>query len=129
MQKISFILLLQTSIWTVSHGCIPLITGTTRVRLKTYLIDNIFSHIFLTPHWNSKKDNKSDVSEHFPIFVSQNSPSKICKENHYYLQNITIHKRVFHDPKQTKFKADLHLIATQYIISQKKIQNAKYTLT
>ena len=60
------------------------------------------------------------MSEHFPIFVSQNSPSKICKENHYYLQKITIHKRVLHDPKQTKFKADLHLIATQYIISQKK---------
>ena len=47
---------------------------------------------------------------------------------------ITIYKKLlftkeFHDPKQTKFKADLHLIATQYIISQKKIQNAKYTLT
>ena len=129
MQKISFILLLQTSIWTVSHGCIPLITGTTRVRSKTYLIDNIFSHIFLTPHWNSKKESLKVMCLNISLYLFL----KILHQK-FVKKIITIYKKLlftkeFHDPKQTKFKADLHLIATQYIISQKKIQNAKYTLT
>ena len=45
---------------------------------------------------------KSDVSDHFLIFVSLNSSSKINKEN----QKIIIHKRVMHGTNPTAFKTD-----------------------
>ena len=46
---------------------------------------------------------KSDVSDHFPVFVSLNSLSKIHKEN----QKITIHKKLMHGTNLTTFKTDL----------------------
>ena len=46
---------------------------------------------------------KSDVSDHFPVFVSLFYPSKIHKEH----QKITIHKRVIHDTNLMAFKTDL----------------------
>ena len=49
---------------------------------------------------------KSDVSDHFPVFVSLCSPSKIHKEH----QKITIHKRVIHDTNLMAFKADLRSV-------------------
>ena len=53
---------------------------------------------------------KSDVSDHFSVFASLYSPSKIHKEH----QNITIHKNVIHDTKLMAFKTDLHcVIGTQ----------------
>ena len=43
------------------------------------------------------------MSDHFPVFVSLCSPSKIHKE----YQKITIHKRVIHDTNLMAFKTDL----------------------
>ena len=88
-----------------AHGCIPLITKTTRVTSKTVsLIDNLLTNsIFDTSSKLKKGIIKSDVSDHFPIFASLCSPSKIHKE----YQKITIHKRVIHDTNLITFKTDL----------------------
>ena len=43
---------------------------------------------------------KSDVSDHFPVFVSLDSPSNIHKGS----QKIAIHKRVMHDINLMAFK-------------------------
>ena len=45
---------------------------------------------------------KSDMSDHFPEFVSLRSPSKIHKEH----QKVTIHKRVIHETNLMAFKTD-----------------------
>ena len=78
-----------------AHGCIALITKPTRVTSKTVsLIDNIFTNFIFDTSLKPKKGIiKSDVSYHFPVFVSLCSPSKIHKE----YQKITIHKRAIHD--------------------------------
>ena len=47
---------------------------------------------------------KSDVSDHFTVFVSLCSLSKIHKEH----QKIIIHKRVIHDTNLMAFKTVLH---------------------
>ena len=88
-----------------AHGCIPLITKTTRVTSKTVsLIDNLLTNfIFDTSSKLKKGIIKSEVSDHFPIFVSLCSPSKIHKE----YQKITIHKRVIYDTNLMAFKTDL----------------------
>ena len=88
-----------------AHGCIPLITKPTRVTSKTVsLIDNIFTNFIFDTSLKLKKGIiKSDVSDHFPVFVSLCSPSKIHKEH----QKITIHKRVIHDTNLMAFKTDL----------------------
>ena len=58
------------------------------------LIDNIFTNFIFDTSWKLKKGIiKSDVSDHFPVFVSLCPPSKIHKEH----QKITIYKRVIHD--------------------------------
>ena len=68
------------------------------------LIDNIFTNFIFDTSWKLKKGIiKSDVSDHFPVFVSLCSPSKIHKEH----QKITIHKRVIHDTNLMAFKTDL----------------------
>ena len=87
------------------HGCIPLITRPTRVTSKTFsLIDNILTHFVFDTLLKLKKGViKSDVSDHFPVFVSLDSLSKIHKEN---LEIIT-HKRVIHGTILTGFKTDL----------------------
>ena len=74
---------------------LALITKPTRVTSKTVsLIDNIFTNFIFDTSLKPKKGIiKSDVSYHFPVFVSLCSPSKIHKE----YQKITIHKRVIHD--------------------------------
>ena len=43
------------------------------------------------------------MSDHFPVFVSLNFPSKIHQEN----EKITIHKTVMHDTKLMAFKTNL----------------------
>ena len=43
------------------------------------------------------------MSDHFPVFVSLCSPSKIHKE----YRKITIHERVIHDTNLMAFKTDL----------------------
>ena len=88
------------------HGYIPLITRPTRVTLKTIsLIDNIFTNFIFGASLKPKELMiiKSDVSDYFPVFVSLNSSSKICKEN----KQLTIHKRVMHDTNLAAFKVDL----------------------
>ena len=87
--------------WVFAHGYIPLIMRPSRVTSKTVcLIDNF---IFGTSLKLQKRIIKSDVSDHFPEFVSLNLSSKIHKEN----KKITIHKRVMHDTNLTTFKTDL----------------------
>ena len=88
-----------------AHGCIPLITKPTRVTSKIVsLIDNIFTNFIFDTSLKLKKGIiKSDVSDHFPVFISPCSPSKIHKEH----QKITIHKRVIHDTNLMAFKTDL----------------------
>ena len=89
-------------IWTFynrifAHGCISLIMKPTRVTCRVTsvsLIDNIFTNFIFDTSWKLKKGIiKSDVSDHFPVFVSLCPPSKIHKEH----QKITIYKRVIHD--------------------------------
>ena len=77
----------------------------TRVTSKTVsLIDNIFTNfIFDTSLKRKKGIIKSDVSDHFPVFVSLCSPSKTRKE----YEKISIHKRVIHDTNLMAFKTDL----------------------
>ena len=68
------------------------------------LIDNIFTNFIFDTSLKLKKEIiKNDLYDHFPVFVSLNSPSKIHKEN----QKITIHKRVMHDTNPIAFKTDL----------------------
>ena len=88
-----------------AHGCIPLITKPTRVTSKTVsLIDNIFTNFIFDTSLKLKKGIiKSDVSDHFPVFSSLCSPSKIHKKH----QKITTHKRVIHDTSLMAFKTDL----------------------
>ena len=65
------------------------------------IIYNIFTKIIFDTSLELKKRiDKSDVSEHFPVFVSLNSSSKIYKEN----QKITIHKSVMHDTNLTDLR-------------------------
>ena len=82
-----------------------MITKPTRVTSKTVsLIGNIFTNfIFDTSLKLKKRIIKKDVSDHFPVFVSLCSPSKIHKE----YQKITIHKRVIYDTNLMAFKRDL----------------------
>ena len=88
-----------------AHGCIPLITKPTRVTSKTVsLTDNIFTNLVFDTSLKLKKGIiGSDVSDHFPVFVSISLRSKIHKEN----QKITIHKRVMYDTNLTAFNKDL----------------------
>ena len=60
-----------------AHGCIPLITKPTRAASKTgSLIDNIFTNFIFGISMKLKKIIiKTDVSEHFPVFVSLCSDS------------------------------------------------------
>ena len=68
------------------------------------LIDNIFANFIFDTSLKLKKGIiKSDVSDHFPVFVSLCSPSKIHKEH----QKITIHEIVIHDTNPMAFKTDL----------------------
>ena len=90
-----------------AQGCIPLITKPTRVTPKTVsLIDHIFSNFIFDTSLKLKKKRiiKSNVSDHFPVFVSLCSLSKINKQH----QKITNHKRVIHDTNVMVFKTDLH---------------------
>ena len=94
-------------IWTFSngifaYGCIPFITKLTRVTSKTVsLIDNIFTNLIFDTSLKLRKGIiKSNVSDHFPVFVSLYSLSKIHKE----YQKIAIHKRVMHDTKLMTLK-------------------------
>ena len=82
-----------------------MITKPTRVTSKTVsLIDNIFTNVIFDTSWKLKKGIiKSDMSDHFPLFVSPCSPSKIHKEH----QKITTHKRVIHGTNLMAFKTDL----------------------
>ena len=85
-----------------AHGCIPLIMKPTRITSKTIsLIDNILTNFIFDTSLTPKKGIiKSDVSDHFPIFVSLYYSSKI----HTEYQNITIHKRVMHVTSLIAFK-------------------------
>ena len=105
MQKIHFVLLLVISLNCLdyhkkleirtfynrifAHGCIPLITKSTRVKSKTGSLIVMYSEIlFLETSLKLKRGIiKSDVSDHFPVFVSLCYPSKI----HKGYQKITIH--------------------------------------
>ena len=91
-----------------AHGCIPLITKPTRVTSKTVsLIDNIFTNFIFDTSLKLKKGIiKSNVSDHFPVFASLCSPSKIHKE----YQEITIHERLICDTNLMAFKTDLHSV-------------------
>ena len=77
----------------------------TKITSKTVSsIDNIFANFIFDTSLKLKKGIiKSDVSDHFPVFVSLCSPSKIYKE----YPKITIHKRVIHDTNLMAFKTDL----------------------
>ena len=83
-----------------AHGCISLITRPIRVTSKTVsLIDNICTNFIFDTLLKLKKGIiKRKVSDHFPVFVSLNSSSKIHKE---------IQKRVMHDTNLMVFKTDL----------------------
>ena len=76
-----------------------MITKPTKVTSKTVsLIDNIFTNFIFDTSLKLKKGIiKSDVSDHFSVFVSLCSLSKIHKE----YQKTTIHKRVIHDTRIT----------------------------
>ena len=89
----------------IALGCIPLLTRPTRVTSKTVsLIGDIFTNFIFDTSLKLKKGIvKSNVSDHFLVFFSLNSSSKIHKEN----QRITIHKRVTHDTNLMAFKTDL----------------------
>ena len=78
----------------------------TRVKSKTGSLIVMYSEIlFLETSLKLKKRIiKSDVSDHFPVFVSLCYPSKVHKEH----QKITIHKRVTHDTNLMAFQIDLH---------------------
>ena len=77
-----------------AYGYIPLITRPTRVASKTVsLIDNIFTNfIFGTSLKLKKRVFKSDACDHFPVFVSLNSLSKIHNKNKkdYYSQKSNV---------------------------------------
>ena len=90
-----------------------MITEPTRVISKTVsLTDNIFTNFIFDTLLKLKKEIiKSDVSDHFPVFVSLYSPSKIQKE----YQKITIHKRVMHNTILMAFKADLRNVISNSI--------------
>ena len=64
---------------------------------------------------------KSDVSDHFSVFVSLCSPSKIHKE----YQKINIHKRVIHDTNLMAFQTDLRNVNWNSINHSPKT-NSKY---
>ena len=85
-----------------AYGCIPFITKLTRVTSKTVsLTDNIFTNLIFDTSLKLRKGIiKSNVSDHFPVFVSLYSLSKIHKE----YQKIAIHKRVMHDTKLMTLK-------------------------
>ena len=106
-----------------AHGCIPLITKPTRVTYKTvFLIDNIFTNFIFDTSLKLKKGIiKSDVSDHFPVFVSLCSPSKIHKE----YRKITIHKKVIHDTKLMAFTTDLRYVKWNSI-NHSPETNSKY---
>ena len=80
---------------------LALITKPTRVTSKTVsLIDNIFTNFIFDTSLKLKKGIiEKDVSDHFPVFVSLCSPSKIHKE----YQKITFHKRVMYDTNLMAF--------------------------
>ena len=108
-----------------AHGCISLITRPARVISKTVsLIDNLFTtFIFGTSLKLKKGIIKSDMSDHFPVFLSLNYSPKFHKEN----QKITIHKRVIHDTNLMAFKADLYNVkGNSIMIPQKHVQNTKH---
>ena len=92
-----------------AHGCITKPTSVTAETL--FLIDNIFTNFIFDTSLKLKKGIiKSNMSDHFPVFVSLCSPSKTHKEH----QKISIHKRVIHDTNLTAFKTDLcNVIGTQ----------------
>ena len=100
-----------------------MITNPTRVASKTVsLIDNIFTNFIFDTSLKLKKGIiKSDVPDHFPVFVSVCSPSKINKEH----QKITIHKKVIHDTYLMAFKIDLLNVNWNSINHSPEI-NSKY---
>ena len=106
-----------------AHACIPLITKLTRVTSKTVsLIDNIFTNFIFNTSLKLKKGIiKSDVSDHFPVFVSLCSPSKIHKEH----RKIAVHKRVIHNTNLMAFKTDLHNV-NRNSINYSSETNSKY---
>ena len=89
-----------------------MITRRTRVTSKTVsLIDNIFTNsVFDTSLKLKKGIIKSDVSDHFPVFISLSFRSKIHKEN----QKITINESVMHDTNVMAFKTDLRNVSSVY---------------
>ena len=102
-----------------------MITRSARVISKTVsLIDNLFTTFIFDISLKLKKGIiKSDMSDHFPVFLSLNYSSKFHKEN----QKITIHKRVIHDTNLMAFKADLCSVKGDSImIPQKQVQNKKH---
>ena len=88
-----------------AHNYIPLTMKSTRVISKTVsLIDNVVINFIFDNSLKLKKGIiESDMSDHFPVFVSLCYPSKIHKE----YQKITIHKRVIYDTNLIAIKADL----------------------
>ena len=72
------------------------------------LIDNVFTNFnFCTLLKLQKEIIKCDLSDHFPVFVSLYSPSKIHKE----CQKITNRKRVKHDTNLMEFKKNLRNVS------------------
>ena len=81
-----------------SHGIIPLINRPTRVTTKSCtLIDNILTNCLYERKF-VKGIIKSDLTDHFPIFVSfENSPEKI--------ESSFVRKRIFSDSSIETFKS------------------------
>ena len=108
-----------------AHGCIPLITKPTIVTSeRVSLIDNIFTNFIFDTSLKFKKGIiKSNVSDHFRVFVSLCSPSKI----HIEYQKNTIHKRVMHDTNLMAFKTDLCNVNWNSIIKHFLEYSLSYT--
>ena len=92
------------------QGTIPLVNKPTRVTLNSAsLIDNIITNDIIN---NSSRKGiiKSDISDHFPIFISvSTSKTKTTK------QSVKILKRDFNDRNMTSFKEQLSLLHWNHI--------------
>ena len=91
-----------------SHGILPIINQPTRVTPRSAtLIDNIFSNCF---HEKNLINGiiKSDISDHFPVFVSFDDSAK--SEEH-----ITIRKRMYSKTAIERFKLDLQNIDWDFL--------------
>ena len=106
------------------YGVIPLINKPTRVTTKSAtLIDNIFTN-FIFDMSLKKGIIKSDISDHFPIFVSVNI-SKI-KNNHK--GKTVVKKRTFNQRDIQSFKDDLLNINWSILDSNETDNNYDYFL-